>query len=543
MANKNLFKSQGSNNKLIKVTDAINNAGGVAYSMSDKAALAQLAMTGCFNGTFYVTANDQLKKVSELANKIVQKEPEFIAKLAVYSRQHGCMKDMPAYLAAVLANKDSALLEQVFDKVIDNPKMLRNFVQILRSGTVGRKSFGTRIKRLIQNYLGKMSDKQLFMADVGNNPSLQDIVKMVHPKPANKSRSALYGYLLGKEYNKKDILSLVQDFEVFKKDINQGAPIPHVPFQMLTALPLTDSHWREIAKSATWTQTRINLNTFYRHGALGDKETLSIVTAKLQDAELVRDAKAFPFQLFSAYKHIDAEIPGEVSVALQRAAEHALTNVPEFSGKVYVLVDVSGSMKDPVTGTRTNHKTGQEESFTTKIRCVDAAALLASAILRKNPNAEVIAFDTKVHKARLNPMDSMMTNAEKLAAFGGGGTKCSLPLEELNNRRATGDLVIYVSDYESWVDSPPLPSYMYGSTARGTATMQAWNQFKMRTGNKNAKLVCIDLTPNGTTQANDREDILNVGGFSDAVFEVIAKFIELGNNKDLWIKTIESVKI
>lgn len=531
MANKNLFKSQ-SNKNVIKPVNTVNNAGGVAYSLSDKAALAQLAMTGCFNGTFYVSAEEQLKKVTELANKIVQKEPEFIAKLAVYSRQQGLMKDMPAFLAAVLANKDSALLESIFDRVIDNPKMLRNFVQIIRSGSVGRKSFGTRIKRLIQGYLEGLTDEQLFKADVGNSPSLQDIVKMVHPKPSNKKRSALYGYLLDKEYSKKDILPLVQEFEAFKKDLTN--PIPDVPFQMLTALPLTDKHWIEIGKNLTWRQAKINLNTLHRHSALANADVLKSVVAKLQDAEQVRRAKAMPFELFSAYKHISSDIPASVSVALQKAAEVALDNVPEFSGDVYVMVDTSGSMSSAAV-------TGDRGKQTSVIRAIDAAALIASAILRKNPNAVVMPFDTQVHKARLNPMDSIMTNAEKLARFGGGGTYCAKPLEELNAKRAKGDLVIYVSDNESWVDSPPASTLGYYGHARGTATMQAWNQFKAR--NKNAKLVCIDLTPNGTTQAGDRDDILNVGGFSDTVFEVIAKFVELGNNKDLWIKTIESVKI
>ena len=84
--------------------------------------------------------------------------------------------------------------------------MLRNFVQVMRSGATGRKSLGTRPKKLIQNYLETLTDDQLFKADVGNDPSLQDIIKLVHPKPTNKKRSALYGYLLDKEYNKKDLV-------------------------------------------------------------------------------------------------------------------------------------------------------------------------------------------------------------------------------------------------------------------------------------------------------------------------------------------------
>ena len=50
------------------------------------------------------------------------------------------MKDMPALLCAILAVRDVKLLEAIFPRVIDNGKMLRTFVQILRSGVVGRKS-------------------------------------------------------------------------------------------------------------------------------------------------------------------------------------------------------------------------------------------------------------------------------------------------------------------------------------------------------------------------------------------------------------------
>src|SRR6185295_10415967 len=215
--------------KVTKAPNTVNHAGGTAYTLGDKAALAQLAMTGCFNGTYYVSDKEQLTKTLELANKL---PPEFVAKLAVYARQKGLMKDMPAVLAAVVAGKDSDLLSKIFSRVVDNPKMLRNFVQVIRSGATGRKSLGTRPKKLIQAYLDSLSDEQVMKADVGNDPSLQDIIKLVHPKPTNKQRSALYGYLLDKEYNKRDLCSLAKEYEVFKKEL--GGEIPDVPFQMLT---------------------------------------------------------------------------------------------------------------------------------------------------------------------------------------------------------------------------------------------------------------------------------------------------------------------
>lgn len=520
MSSKKLFSTKSASSvKVTKPTDTVNKAGGTAYSLKDKAALAQLAMTGCFNGTYYVSDKEQLEKTLALANKL---DAAFVAKLAVYARQKGLMKDMPAVLAAVVASKDSTLLSKIFSKVIDNPKMLRNFVQILRSGAVGRKSLGTRPKKLIQNYLNSLTDEQLFKADIGNDPSLQDIIKLVHPKPSSEQRAAMFSYLLGRDYNKEKLCALATQYETFKKDMS--GEMPDVPFQMLTALPLTKDHWKQIAEYATWNQTRMNLNTFARHKVLEDSKVLETVCNKLQNAEQVKRAKVFPYQLFNSYLHMDDGVPTKVSIALQKAAEYALENIPDFSGKVYVLVDTSGSMKSPVTGYR--------GTVTSKMRCIDVAALVAAAIMRKNPETEVVPFDTTVHPHKLNPLDSIMTNAKTLASYGGGGTNCSSALAYLNNKSAKGDLVIYVSDNESWVDA---------GHYRSTATMAEWNKFKNR--NPKAKLVCIDVTPNGTTQAHDRSDILNVGGFSDSVFDVIYKFMEYGNDKDLWIKTIEEVKL
>ena len=149
------------------------------------------------------------------------------------------------------------------------------------------------------------------------------------------------------------------------------------------------------------------------------------------------------------------------------------------------------------------------------MRCIDVAALIAAAVLRKNANVEVLPFETCVVDVALNPCDSVMTNAQKLAKIGGGGTNCSAPLELLNRRNAKSDLVIYVSDNQSWVDATP--------HGQATALMVQWSKFKAR--NPAAKLVCIDLQPNGTTQAAERADVLNVGGFSDQEFHNPVRFL------------------
>ena len=135
MANKNVFGSTGGA-RAVPVVNTINNAGGVAYSLEDKEALAQFVMTGTFGNTFYVSAKNQLDTVKKLLNKLGPDNAEFIAKLAVHARKNGFMKDTPAYLLAWLTINGPEYFKKVFGQVIDNGKMLRNFVQIMRSGTV-----------------------------------------------------------------------------------------------------------------------------------------------------------------------------------------------------------------------------------------------------------------------------------------------------------------------------------------------------------------------------------------------------------------------
>ncbi|HEX6961330.1 MAG TPA: RNA-binding protein [Lacipirellula sp.] len=525
MANKSLFQSiRGT---LFPNTDSVNEAGGQAYRRSDKQALAQYATTGCLGTTFYAAAEEQLDAVLKLCETV---EPEFIARAAIYARERGHMKDMSALLLAVLSVRSPGLMAEAFDRVIDSPKMLRNFVQIMRSGVVGRKSLGSLPKRMVQQWLEGRSDEQLFTGSVGNDPSLADILRMVHPKPKTQARAALYGYLIGREHNAEALPQLVKAYEKFKRNTNPGkTTLPDVPFQMLTALRLTQKDWRQIARTASWQMTRMNLNTFLRRGVFEDKEVTMLIANRLRNPRLVEKARVFPYQLMMAYASADARVPAAVRESLQDAMELALKNVPRISGKVYVCPDVSGSMHSPITGRR--------QGSTTAVRCIDVAALVAAAVLRQNPDAEVLPFESQTVNVRLNPRDSVLTNAQKLASLPCGGTNCSAPLRTLNERRAAGDLVIFVSDNESWVDSP-----VHGRFGGGrTATMAEWSAFKARS--PQARMVCIDLQPAGTVQAKEREDIVNVGGFSDSVFELLAQVAGGRFTADHWVGVIEDVRL
>ena len=142
----------------------------------------------------------------------------------------------------------------------------------------------------------------------------------------------------------------------------------------------------------------------------------------------------------------------------------------------------------------------------------------------------MLPFEQKVVSLTLDPYARLAVNAAKLAAVGGGGTTVSAPLALLNAERAAVDLVVIVSDNQSWVDA---------TRGGATQTMQEWDRITRR--NPGAKLVCVDIQPHGTTQASGRPEILNVGGFSDAVFDTIARFTT-GAARD-WVEIVNQTEV
>jgi 60 kDa SS-A/Ro ribonucleoprotein len=517
MANLNLFAS--TRGALAPAATSRNEAGGLAYARRPEAALALFAATGCLNSTFYASDEEQLEQALALCAQV---EPGFVARTAIYARQVAHMKDMPALLLASLTTRDGEALAKAFPRVVDNGRMLRNFVQIVRSGRVGRKSLGSLPKRLVRQWLEQASVEAIVQAAIGAQPSLADVIRMVHPKPADAARQALYAWVIGKPFDVAALPAKLQAYEAFKK-VAVGE-LPDLPFQYYTSLRLNASHWKSLARNASWQTLRMNLNTFARNGVFADPALVAELARKLRDPEQVRRARVFPYQLLMTYTAASNDVPTKIREALQDAMEVATRQVPKLEGNVVVAVDVSGSMGSPVTG----HRKGA----TTAVRCVDVAALVAACVQRTNPEARVLPFDTDVRDVRLNPRDSVMTQARQLAKLCGGGTSVSSPLARLNKEGADVDLLVLVSDNESWKDT---------RTGGATETMRQWAQIKARC--PQAKLVCIDLQPVATSQTVERADVLHVGGFSDAVFDLLAVFAAEGADSPRWVEKIASIEL
>lgn len=515
MANRALFASAA-----LPAANSRNHAGALAYVGSAEQRLAQLALTGCLNQTYYASAALQL---SELLEACARVSPVFVAQTAVYARHHGHMKDAPAVLCAYLAAFAGEELERVFDRVIDNGKMLRTFVQIVRSGAAARKSLGSRPKRLVQRWLEQAKPEALIAAMAGQQPSLADVIKLAHPHPQSVEQAALFGHLIGRSVDVQLLPAALRHLLEFRAGLTDE--VPEVPFQLLTSEALSSTQWCAIAKQASWQTTRMNLATFARHGVYAQPGMVQKVARRLTDGRAIRKARVLPYQLLVASR-MSVGLPADIRAALAKALEIATENVPALQGKVAIAVDVSGSMASPITG--------QRAGASSVVRCIDVAALMAACLAKVNRGAQVLAFNDRVRPfaVRASNGAEVMATTDALSALLGGGTDVSAPLRLLAQQKVVPDLTIVLSDNQSWIDDR-----QHGATE----TMRQFDVMRQR--NPRARLVCVDLQPYANSQAVEGGPVLNIGGFGDLVFELIADFAAGKLDAGRWVGEIAAVRV
>ena len=258
----------------------------------------------------------------------------------VYRRD---MKDMPAALLVVLSKRDTELLHRVFERVVDNGRVLRTTFQMIRSGQFGRTSLSSSLQRAFQRWLNEASVGKLLSASIGNDPSLRDVLRMARPTPKDNERRALFGWLTDKETDKwapateADLPAQVQNLIAYRNaDTVETQTLVagdlQVRWDLLADAARGPLVWKAIARQMGPQALRMNLNTLLRHEVLADHGMVGYVTGRLADANEIRRSRQFPYQFLAAYLNASAEIPQTIKAALHQAAEIACGNVPELPG-------------------------------------------------------------------------------------------------------------------------------------------------------------------------------------------------------------------
>ncbi len=132
------------------------------------------------------------------------------------------------------------------------------------------------------------------------------------------------------------------------------------------------------------------------------------------------------------------------------------------------------------------------------------------------PSATLICLDVSSPMHRLADVPAILERAD-VVSF--SGTSCNMALRHANELRRMADLVLFVTANRSWTDFGSSPT---GRGKRLATMAEEWMLFRAR--NPRARLVLIDLQARGMTRVMGHPDVLQIGGFSDAMLRVTSLF-------------------
>ncbi len=212
----------------------------------------------------------------------------------------------------------------------------------------------------------------------------------------------------------------------------------------------------------------------------------------------------------------------ELDASQPKAAVSESKPIPTLHGKVHVFVDVSRSL---------------HSEYAPSVRFLDLAAEIISTLKQANPSVECAAFAQNVIPLRIETETSTSEIATMLTAFDGKETSCHAALRYVNEHALSPDMVILLSDNESWrtLNAPT-----------NIAFMREWEQFRHR--KPDARLLCYDLQPDTfpvqhSTPQTERADILRLGGYSPDIFQTIAQFSHGAFTPEHWQNALQSLRI
>jgi 60 kDa SS-A/Ro ribonucleoprotein len=452
--------------------DKVNKAGQQAFSRTIEEDTIAVLTTQTLSNTFYVGQKELAKETVEVLRKMSDKDPEFLAKALIYARNKGLMKLAPTVGLAVLSenktDKGKAAFSKAFRHVIRIPDDLREFVELIRTGSFGGKKalMGVR-KIVVQNWLRHMSEYHGLKYGSANSEgiTLRDVLRLTHPLPKvldrhkdgqglsydrlrNGAQAELFGWLvkgwekIGEEPSPSN--ALVWAFEKVKRSEDEKEIVSLVkkyklPWEVVVPAvkKMTKGIWTALMEGMPYMALLRNLNTMERHDVLKDDAIVKNIAKRLSDPELVAKSRQLPFRFFNAHKAYTG--PRPILDALHDALEASFVNMPEIKGmKVVVSPDTSGSMGSAIS----------DKGVATYS---DVANIFAAALFKKCEDGEILPFDTEVYpeKGRVTKRATIMSITEKIGGHG-GGTDVGAPLKYMTTKKIKADVWIGITDAESW---------------------------------------------------------------------------------------------
>ena len=506
-----------------------NSAGGHAYPVDDLTRLRRFLVMGSEGGSYYASERKLTLENAQAVRRCIDSGgPAAVREIVAVSEERRAPRVGPALFALALAasrgdGETRALAFEALPRVARTGSHLHEFAGYADS----MRGWGRGLRRAIAGwYAARPVTDAVYQAVKYRNRygwTHRDLLRKVHATAEGPLNELFAWVTQGTLPSDEPDLRLVHVFEQAKTadvDTLAGLIREHrmswemVPAEMMDRREV----WQALSEDMPVTAYVRNLATMTRLGVISPMDTAR--ACEVLGRIGTERSRVHPIGVLSALLTYRSgrgvrgqhswEPVSQVVDALDAAFERSFAQAPQTGSRLYLGIDVSGSMgHGEVAGV---------PNLTPRM----AAAAMAMAVARREPNHHLAAFasrsgintrnwqDAEMVPLDITARDSIADAVRKTQALPFGGTDCALPMLDALNRGIPVDCFVVLTDSETW--------------AGRIHPRDALRKYREKTGLA-AKLVVVAMVSNGFTIA-DPEDggMLDVVGFDAAAPQLIADF-------------------
>lgn len=488
-------------NSFLKESKVVkNHEGAKAWTMSPELELYTAVVTASLSNTFYEKQDERVDRIAALVEKV---DHEFVAKLAVYTRNVMNLRSIPLLLVVELARVHSGddLVSRTVEKVVRRADEIMELLMCYQwrnpSGQVKKLArLSSQIKKGLQRVFNNFDEYQFAKYNRNNmEVKLRDALFLIHPKAKDAAQQVIFDKIAS------DSLQVPYTWEVELSALGQEAYGSKADKDAAFA-----AKWEELIASnkvgymALMRNLRNMLELNVDHGSIAR------VSNRLSNPAQVLKSKQLPFRYLSAYreiKNVTSLSTSLVMQALENAVKVAARNIEGFGPSTRVLIasDVSGSMYSAI-------------SAKSSVQLYDVGLLLS--MLMRYSCKQVISgiFGDTWMPVNLPGRDILATTMQlhELEGRVGYSTNGYKVIDWLISNKMVVDKVMMFTDMQLWNSD----SY-YGD--RHIA--DRWKAYKKIA--PEAKLYIFDLAGYGQAPLKlENGDVYLIAGWSDRIFDVLA---------------------
>ena len=484
----------------------MNHEGAQAYAMTPELELYTAVVTASLSDLFYEKRDERVERIANLVGKV---SPEFVARLAVYTRTEMHLRSIPLLLLVELAKVHNGddLVARAVEKTVQRADEIMELLMCYQWRNPSRDAhkklnkLSRQLQKGLQQAFNHFDEYQFAKYDRDNiSVKLRDALFVVHPKAKDEQQQFLFDMIASQQ------LSVPYTWETELSALGQqhfenGAERQEAFRQK----------WEELVASGKVGYMALMRNLRNMLEADVSRAAMMVVNRRLSDPIQVAKSKQLPFRYLSAYREmekVNSLHTQAVMSALEAAVRHSAANIKGFDENTRVLLasDVSGSMWQSISPRST-------------VQYYDIGLML-SMLLKSRCHQVIAGIFGDTWKAVNMPADNILMATSQLRRMEGEvgySTNGYKVIDWLISHKIQMDKVMMFTDLQMW-----------DSTRSDKSLKASWMDYKKMA--PQARLYLFDLAGYGQSPLRiTDEGVYLIAGWSDRIFDVLAA-IDDGKN-------------